>query len=1800
MKETSSGAKHSLTARLFSVSKPSLAGRTKNICRRVLLLGVAGMMLGAVTGWVEERVKAQIQGPPPIQNLGVQSDDLETQLQMKELETAQLKRSPLADEHLRELGVKARQQGEVPVIIRLKAAYQPEGNLRRPLEIQAQRAMIQRARQSLLLEMNGYDPDSLKDFKYLPYLAVSLTPAGIESIRNSNQLIDLEEDILLAPALSRSVPTIGANKAWESGYTGAGQTVAVIDTGIDKSHPALTGKVVSEGCFSTNYRILGASSICPGMASSTTVVDSGVNCNLPVNECKHGTLVGGVIAGNSATISGVAKDATLISLNVYSRFENVEICGDTRPCVMSFLSDQVRAMERIYDIRNQYNIAAVNFSISGRKYTGACDSESSLLSDSIKQLAVLGIPTITPTGNNGYTDATGMPACMRWSISVGATEVDQTGQERIFALSNSAPFIHLLAPGGGITSSVPGGGVESWTGTSIAAPHVSAAWALLKQRLPTATIDTALRALAETGVRITDNRNGLVKPRIQLDQAMRALSDKAPEIEGYSFSPNTLMDRDPFRMTITGNKFEFNATRLYFCMVGTPTCVEHPTTKVKVMAPTMIDADSVALSSGTWHLYLETTGGASGRSKPFSVIAPPPPPSIESYSWAPVNPRANQTFSGSITGNGFSVDGTKVYFCLAESSICTLLPNTNVIVSSTTRLTISGVTLNAGTWQVYIQTAQGASSRSLPFKIDPAILAPTITSFAWNPPNPGENQSFGGVLTGSNFIDKETKVFFCISTLTTCSVLPDSDVTVNSSSSLTVSNVLLRAGTWQTYVQTPGGASPRSASFTIQAQQLQPSIATFIWNPVRPTENQPFSGSISGSNFVEGGTLVYFCEAGTTRCTPVAAASIKVESLTRLTVSNITLRSGAWECYVTTPAGASPRSTSFEVVAASQIPTISNVTLSAARPTAFQPFSAVVSGANFVPGNTRVFFCPENSQNCQQQASGVNAVSSSSVNISNITLASGTWQLYLQTSAGNSNRSTPFTVDAVLLPPTIVGYTLNPTNPRTNEQFTATLTGTNFVPGNTQVFVCVGGTTNCAPVADGNYSITSVTSLTMTNIRLDSGTWQFQVQTAGGISGRSLPFTIQTPIATPTIATQTWNPQVLVANQAASVTISGAGFAPSGTQAFICVAGTETCFAHPVDQTVVNGPTSLTLNGVFLLAGSWEMYVQTPAGRSERTAAFTVRGANQLVPTITAYAWSPINPTTGVAFTGTITGTNFVTNATQVFFCVNGTSSCFQQPLENVRVLNSTTINLVSTFLMTGIWNFYVQTSAGTSARSTTFTVGRGDQAVPTLSSFVPTPSTLVGGQLFSAVITGTNFVAGATQVLFCAAEGIACTEALPSSINVVSQSSLQLANIALGAGNWQVVVRTQAGSSGRSSVFTVGPQLTLPIVNGYTWNPAPSSNQPFSGTIAGNHFDPNGTQLFFCLASGACSQVPAANFRVTSTSSISIINLTLTTGTWNFYVVTAAGRSGNSTPFSVTVLSQFLPTVTTFSWRSSALVANQGFSGIVNGTNFVTGATQVFFCNEATGVCTRLNSDNIRVTSPTSMTLNNVVLTGGNWTFYVQTTIGGSNRSSSFNVTAPSSPLPTIGEFKWSTEVPGSNAPFGGTITGTNFVAGGTLIFFCANGSISCTPLTPGQIQVVSPTSITISNVALPTGSWQFYIQTAAGNSSRSGTFTIFSITGEPIQPTLTSVAWTPLVPLSTSFFSGSVRGTNFVKNLTSVYACTFPSNNCTQIPNDSVVFATVNTLTLINVRLAKGTWHIYVETPSGASNRSRTFNVL
>ena len=448
----------------------------------------------------------------------VQADpsDLSAAVLLKQQESSKLERTRESEDHFRELKAKVGEAGIVPVIVRLRAAYQPESDLGSQVEVRAQRTVIGRARARLVDEMVGYDPGSMKDFDYLPFAAMRVNAAGIESLRASADVLDVEEDVLYRASLSESVALIGADKAWLSGFTGAGQVVAIIDTGVDKNHPFLAGKVVAEGCYSTNGT--DSASFCPGGVASSTAPDSGVPCSV-TGDCSHGTHVAGIAAGKGTTFSGVARDASIIAIQAFSRFDSTATCGGTAPCAMAYSSDIIRGLQRVYELRTTLSIAAVNLSLGGGRYTSECDTTSAATKAAIDLLRSAGIATVVASGNESYTNAVGSPACVSTAISVGSVS-DTTGA--VSSFSNSVSFLSLLAPGSGIRSSTPGSSYETWSGTSMASPHVAGAWAIMKQKSPTASVSQVLSSLKSTGRPVTDTRNNITTPLIRVDEALKA------------------------------------------------------------------------------------------------------------------------------------------------------------------------------------------------------------------------------------------------------------------------------------------------------------------------------------------------------------------------------------------------------------------------------------------------------------------------------------------------------------------------------------------------------------------------------------------------------------------------------------------------------------------------------------------------------------------------------------------------------------------------------------------------------------------------------------------------------------------------------------------------------------------------------------------------------------------------------------------------------------------------------------------------------------------------------------------------------------------------------------------------------------------------------------------------------------------------------------------------------------------------------------------------------------------------------
>jgi subtilisin family serine protease len=399
--------------------------------------------------------------------------------------------------------------GTVRVIVGLQTTFTPEGALDDE-RVKVQRAQIDAARERMLSALAGTEHRVVNTFETVPSVALELDADALATLERSGLAASIVEDELSDRLLAQSTPLVESTEANTLGRNGAGQNIAVLDTGVDKAHGFLAGKVVSEACFSAGD--------CPGGASSSTASGSGVPCTYAPADCDHGTHVAGIAAGRGASFSGVAPGANLIAVNVFSRFDSG--CGSRpTPCARSFTSDQIKGLERVMALRSSLRISSVNMSIGGAKHTANCDGDAR--KPAIDNLRSSGIATVIAAGNDGFSDAVSAPACISSAVTVGST----TKSDAMSGFSNSASMVELLAPGSSINSSVPGGGFGLKSGTSMATPHVAGAWAVLRQLAPSASVATLLGHLQSTGKPITDADSGITKPRIRLLSASTRIAD---------------------------------------------------------------------------------------------------------------------------------------------------------------------------------------------------------------------------------------------------------------------------------------------------------------------------------------------------------------------------------------------------------------------------------------------------------------------------------------------------------------------------------------------------------------------------------------------------------------------------------------------------------------------------------------------------------------------------------------------------------------------------------------------------------------------------------------------------------------------------------------------------------------------------------------------------------------------------------------------------------------------------------------------------------------------------------------------------------------------------------------------------------------------------------------------------------------------------------------------------------------------------------------------------------------------------
>lgn len=356
----------------------------------------------------------------------------------------------------------------------------------------------------------------IRRYENFPVLAMRMDPMALRQAKSYRGSVEVWKDPVLEPLLWQSTLMVGADEAWRRGYTGEGVAVAVIDDGADVDHPFLQGRVIFEACFADR---------CPNGERSMV----GQGAAFPAGT--HGTHVSGIVLGRSDRLSGVGPDLRLIIINVANRTSR----GMSGSSILGGLDTVITLAWH-----NPGLIGAVTMSLGmARNSGGVCrswiwDLASRLLRDA-------GVAVAAASGNDSKSNRAapvGFPACIEGFISVGA--VTKTAQVADF--SNSGPTLELLAPGVAIHSSIvkaSGGELtreyESLDGTSMAAPHVAAALALLHQAAPGLSVAERVEVLKESGRPIKDSRNGVTVPLIDVGRAVAYLrADESGGDQGSS------------------------------------------------------------------------------------------------------------------------------------------------------------------------------------------------------------------------------------------------------------------------------------------------------------------------------------------------------------------------------------------------------------------------------------------------------------------------------------------------------------------------------------------------------------------------------------------------------------------------------------------------------------------------------------------------------------------------------------------------------------------------------------------------------------------------------------------------------------------------------------------------------------------------------------------------------------------------------------------------------------------------------------------------------------------------------------------------------------------------------------------------------------------------------------------------------------------------------------------------------------------------------------------------------------------
>jgi subtilisin family serine protease len=266
---------------------------------------------------------------------------------------------------------------------------------------------------------------------------------------------------------------IDAPEAWDVTTGDSGVVVAVIDSGVDYTHPDLAANIYrnTADCDGDHTDSDGN-----GYVDDCRGIDTANDDSDPMDDAGHGTHVAGIagaVGNNGIGITGVAWNARILPC----KFLDANGVGS--------IGDAIECLNYIADLKDRgVNIVATNNSYG-------VDTYSQAMHDAIREQMQRGILFVTSAGNDGedisdspiYFDGTLYP-CAYYLPNVLCVTVSGSLDGPDPFSNTSRTVVHLAAPGDSVLSTFPGNSYGVLSGTSMAAPHVAGTIALLKSATP--------------------------------------------------------------------------------------------------------------------------------------------------------------------------------------------------------------------------------------------------------------------------------------------------------------------------------------------------------------------------------------------------------------------------------------------------------------------------------------------------------------------------------------------------------------------------------------------------------------------------------------------------------------------------------------------------------------------------------------------------------------------------------------------------------------------------------------------------------------------------------------------------------------------------------------------------------------------------------------------------------------------------------------------------------------------------------------------------------------------------------------------------------------------------------------------------------------------------------------------------------------------------------------------------------------------------------------------------------------------